>query len=398
MSKFFKMRKIIIPLIIVVFLIASCSGRKSARLGSPIDSTGYLSADTLVKQSSFQKEVDGKKVDLYTLRNKNGITVKITNFGACIVQILAPDRNNHYNDITLGYSSLEGYQNDKMYLGATVGRYANRIARGTFKIDGKPYHLAINNSPNSLHGGIKGFNKVVWDAAQDGNALTLVYTSKDMEEGFPGKLDVKLIYTLKENNELSIDFSAETNKNTIINLTNHSYYNLKGEGSGDILGHSLEIFADKITPVDETLIPTGKLMNVENTPFDFRKPKKIGMDIQDTLIEQIRFGKGFDHCWVLNKASDSLKLAARLSEAESGRNLEVWTTDPSIQFYSGNFMNGTVIGKGGKPYNFRNAVALEPQHYPDSPNHPEFPSVLLKPGQRYHHLIVLKFSTSAKDN
>jgi aldose 1-epimerase len=237
---------------------------------------------------------------------------------------------------------------------------------------------------------------VVWDAVQEGNKLTLNYSSKDMEEGYPGKLDVTLVYTLTAENELKIDFSAVTDKKTVLNLTNHAYYNLKGEGSGDILGHTLEIFADKITPVDASLIPTGKMMNVENTPFDFRKPKRIGENINDTLVEQIRFGKGFDHNWVLNKTNDSLSLAARLSEAESGRTIEVWTTDPAIQFYSGNFMNGATIGKSGKAYKFRNAVAMEPQHYPDSPNHPEFPSVLLTPGKKYHHLIVVKFGTTIR--
>jgi aldose 1-epimerase len=390
------MNKIIFGLLITVFLAFACTGKKSSQLTIKADSTNYIALDTLVKRSAFQQEVDGKKVDLYVLKNEKGLTVKITNFGACIVQVLDPDKNGKYEDVALGYSSLKGYQDDKMFLGATVGRYANRIAKGAFKLEGKTYKLALNDGPNALHGGLKGFNKVVWDALQEGNKLTLNYTSKDMEEGYPGKLDVTLVYTLTADNELKIDFSAVTDKKTVINLTNHSYYNLKGEGSGDILGHSMEIFADNLTPVDETLIPTGKLMRVENTPFDFRKPKLIGRNINDTLNEQIRFGKGFDHNWVLNKAKDSLGLAARLSETESGRTLEVWTTDPAIQFYTGNFMNGTVLGKRGKVYNYRNAVAMEPQHYPDSPNHPEFPSVILNPGKKYHHLIVLKFYSQLK--
>jgi len=390
------MKKLLLSPLIFLLLFTACIGKKTNAPTASIDSSNYSVLDTLAKQSAFQQEVDEKKVDLYTLKNQNGITVKITNFGGCIVQFLAPDKNGKYEDITLGYNSLKAYQDDNMFLGATVGRYANRIAKAAFKLDGKTYKLAANNGANSLHGGIKGFNKVVWIAQQSGNSLTLRYSSKDMEEGYPGKLDVTLVYTLTPNNELKIDFSATTDKKTVINLTNHAYYNLKGEGSGDILSHTLQIFADKITPVDASLIPTGKMMSVENTPFDFRKPKPIGQDINDSLDEQIKFGKGFDHNWVLNKKNnDSLSLAARLSESTSGRTLEIWTTDPAIQFYSGNFMNGKVTGKRGNAYNFRNAVAMEPQHYPDSPNHPEFPSVVLSPDQKYHHLIVLKF-TAAK--
>lgn len=388
------MKKTAFGLLCIIFITCACTAKRSSQANKATDSTNYIAVDTLVKRSAFQQVIDGKKIDLYTLKNEKGITVKITNFGACIVQVLSPDKFGHYQDIALGYSSLKGYQDDKMYLGATVGRYANRIAKGIFKLDGKTYKLALNNGPNSLHGGNKGFNKVVWDAIQEGNKLTLNYTSKDMGEGYPGKLEVTLTYTLTPENELKIDYTAVTDKKTVINLTHHCYYNLKGEGLGDILGHTLEIFADKITPVDETLIPTGKMMNVENTPFDFRKPKLIGKDINDTLNEQIRFGNGFDHNWVLNKTGDSLSLAARLSDAESGRSLEVWTTDPAIQFYSGNFMNGTVTGKRGRAYMFRNAVAMEPQHYPDSPNHPGFPSVILNPGKKYKHLIVLKFNAA----
>jgi aldose 1-epimerase len=391
------MRKIAFASLIIIFLIYSCTGKKPSPVSISTDSTNYAAVDTLVKRPAFQQELEGKKVDLFTLKNEKGVTIKITNFGACIVQVLSPDKHGRYEDITLGYSTLKGYQDDKMFLGATVGRYANRIAKGSFKLDGKSYKLAINNGPNSLHGGIKGFNKVVWDAVQNGNSLILKYTSKDMEEGYPGNLQVTLVYTLTADNELKIDFSAITDKKTVINLTNHAYYNLKGEGSGDILGHSLEIFAGEITPVDKTLIPNGKMMNVDNTPFDFRVSKEIGKDINDSLVEQIRFGKGFDHNWVLNKSKDSINLAARLSEVSSGRSIEVWTTDPAIQFYSGNFMDGTVVGKSGKTYKFRNAVALEPQHYPDSPNHTEFPSVVLSPGKKYHHQIILKFYWKAEN-
>jgi aldose 1-epimerase len=388
------MKSIAVFLLTACMLVVACTPKKGNTAGANVDSTNYAAVDTLAQASAFHQTVDGKQVDLYTLKNENGITVKITNFGACIVQVLTKDKSGKYDDITLGYNTLKGYQADNMFLGATVGRYANRIAKASFKLDGKSYKLAVNNGVNALHGGIRGFNKVVWDAVQTGNSLTLKYSSADMEEGYPGKLDVTLIYTLTDKNELQIDFSAVTDKKTVINLTNHAYYNLKGEGSGDILGHTLQINADKITPVDNSLIPTGKLMDVANTPFDFRAAKLIGKGINDSLNEQIRFGKGFDHNWMLNKKADSLSLAACLSETTTGRSIEVWTTDPAIQFYSGNFMNGTVKGKRGNPYNFRNAVAMEPQHYPDSPNHPEFPSVVLNPGKKYHHLIVLKFGTN----
>ena len=386
------MKKIhILVIVAFIFLAFSCTSKGTGKGNAVTDSTNYTACDTLVKAKNFSKMVDGKKVELYTLKNEGGVTVKLTNFGACLVQVLMKDKNGVYKDVTLGYNTLEGYQSDKMFLGAIVGRYANRIAGGRFTLNGKAYQLALNDGRNSLHGGLKGFNKVVWDAVQSGNSVTLHYVSPDMEEGFPGELHVTLVYTLTQANELKIDFSAVSNRKTVINLTSHAYYNLAGEGSGDILGHVLQIFGDKITPVDKSLIPTGKLLSVDNSPFDFRKPKPIGRDIGDTLNEQIKFGNGYDHNWVLNKSADSLTLAARLSEPVSGRMLEVWTTDPGIQFYSGNFMNGSVIGKSGRPNNFRNAVALEAQHFPDSPNHPEFPSVVLKPGNTYHHLIVLKF-------
>ncbi len=391
------MKKIHILFFVAGLLFFSCAPKKSGTV-TGTDTTNFTALDTLVKKSSFEKIVDGKKVDLYTLKNEGGVTVKITNFGGCIVQVLTKDRQGKYADITLGYSSLEGYQNDKMFLGATVGRYANRIAKGMFRLDGKTYKLALNDGKNTLHGGLKGFNKVVWNAVQDGNKLTLTYISPDMEEGYPGELHTTVTYTLTPLDELLIDFKATTSKKTIVNLTNHAYYNLAGEGSGSILGHELQIFGDKITPVDETLIPTGKFMDVENTPFDFRVPKAIGKDINDTLNQQIKFGKGFDHNWVLNKQQDSLRLAARLTEPVSGRVMELWTTQPGLQFYSGNFMNGTVIGKSGKPYAYRNALALEPQHFPDSPNQPAFPTVVLNPGETYHQQILLKFIADTSGN
>jgi len=309
---------------------------------------------------------------------------------------MVPDRAGHTEDIVLGYNQLEGYVKNNPYFGCIVGRYGNRIAQAKFTLEGQEYTLAQNDGENNLHGGIKAFDKVVWDArARMGDervGVAFQYRSQDGEEGFPGNLDVTVTYTLTNDDAFRIDYFATTDKTTVVNLTNHSHWNLAGEGSGDILGHELMLNADHFTPVDEGLIPTG-IETIEGTPFDFRIPTAIGARI-DNDDEQLNFGKGYDQNWVLNKEQEgAMTLAATVYEPQSGRFMEVFTTEPGIQFYTGNFLDGTVIGKSGKAYESRNAFCLETQHYPDSPNNPDFPSVVLKPGEEYKTATIYKFST-----
>jgi aldose 1-epimerase len=347
-------------------------------------------------KSSFGKTAEGEAVDLYVLTNKNGMEVSIITLGGAVVSIKVPDKNGKIGDVVFGYDSVDGYINDKANLGVLVGRYANRIGHAQFSLEGKTYMLAKNNGENSLHGGVKGFGKVLWKAREmpgkDGQALELTYLSKDGEEGFPGNLKVTVIYTLTDANELRIAYSATTDKTTVVNLTNHSYFNLAGPGSGDILGTQLTIEADKFTPVDSGLIPTGELRDVTGTPFDFRKATAIGARIE-AHDEQIKLGGGYDHNFVLRrKTGDVMSQAARAAEPTTGRVLEVWTTEPGIQLYTGNFLDG-VRGKGGVSYTKRSAFCLETQHYPDSPNQPKFPSVVLKPVGRYQTTTIYKFST-----
>lgn len=341
--------------------------------------------------------VDGKSVSLYRLTNANGMQADISNYGAIVTRLTAPDRNGRFDDVVLGYETVAEYVADTPYFGAIVGRYGNRIAKGRFTLDGVEYELAVNNEPNHLHGGIKGFDKVIWDAepGQDaqGAHLRLTYISEDGEEGYPGTLKSTVVYTLSNNNELKIDYAASTDKATVVNLTHHGYWNLAGQGSGDILGHELMLNADRTTPVDSTLIPTGELKPVKGTPFDFTTPHKIGQRI-DADDEQIKFGGGYDHNFVLNKPGREMSLAARVYEPTTGRVMEVHTTEPGIQFYSGNFLDGSNVGKGGKAYHHRNGFCLETQHFPDSPNqqgNPNFPSVILRPGEKYEHHTVYKF-------
>ena len=334
---------------------------------------------------------------VYTLKNAQGTEAKITNFGGILMSLKVADREGKFDDVVLGFDSLDGYKHNGPYFGAIIGRYANRIAKGTFTLSGKEYHTPINSGTNSLHGGIKGFDKVVWTAkpftSSDGQALELTYVSRDGEEGFPGTLTAKVVYTLTDKNELKIDYTATTDKETIINLTNHSYFNLAGQGNGTVLDHKIEINADAMTPVDQTVIPTGEIKSVAGTPFDLRKPTVIGAHIDDK-DQQLSFGSGYDHNWVLNKKSDELSFAARVTESTSGRVLEVWTTQPGVQFYTANYVGGT-IGKGGKKYQKREAFCLETQHYPDSPNHPNFPSVVLMPSQTYKQTTIYRFSISS---
>lgn len=348
-----------------------------------------------ITKSDFGKTPEGQVSELYTLTNANGMQVAITNYGGRVVSILVPDRHGKMADVVIGFDHLDGYLGTNPYFGALVGRYGNRIANARFKLDGAEYKLAANNGPNSLHGGVKGFDKVFWTARESSKnppAIELTYVSKDGEEGYPGTLTSKVVYTLEPDNALRIDYHATTDKDTVLNLTNHSYFNLAGEGNGDILKQVMMINADRFTPVDATLIPTGELRKVDGTPFDFRKPTAIGARINSD-DEQIKLGGGYDHNFVLNRTGSGLSLAARVFDPESGRELEVSTTQPGVQFYTGNFLDGTIQGKGGKVIARRSAFCLETQHFPDSPNHPKFPTSELKPGQTYHYTTIYKFST-----
>ncbi|MGD9159535.1 MAG: aldose epimerase family protein [Desulfobacteraceae bacterium] len=349
---------------------------------------------TILKESFG--EFEGKKVDIYTLKNANNIEVKITNYGGIVTSIKAPDKNGKFDDIVLGFNNLHYYLGSNTYFGAIVGRYANRIGNAKFFLDGQEYTLARNNWKNSLHGGVKGFDKVLWDAeaitGEDCLSLRLSYLSKDGEEGFPGNLNVIVVYTLSNDNSLSIYYTATTDKPTVVNLTNHTYWNLSGDGAGDILDHQLMLNADAFTPTDRGSIPTGEVRSVENTPMDFRNPTAIGGRI-DSDYEQLKFGNGYDHNWVINSGNGTEPvLSAAVYEPVTRRYMEVYTTEPGIQFYSGNFLNKSIIGKSSRTYGIRSGFCLETQHYPDSPNRPEFPSVILNPGEEYNTDTIYRFS------
>jgi aldose 1-epimerase len=345
-----------------------------------------------IAKTPFGTMPDGTKVDLYTMTTPKGISAAITNYGGIVVSLKTPDKSGKSGDIVLGFDDLKGYLQEEPYFGALIGRYANRIAKARFTLDGKEYKLAANDNGNSLHGGIKGFDKVVWTGAPSSDAkgasLALTYVSKDGEEGYPGTLTAKVVYTLDEKGDLTIDYSATTDKKTVLNLTNHSYFNLAG--SGDILGNELSLSAKRYSPVDAGLIPTGELRAVTGTPFDFLKPHKVGERIE-AKDEQLKLGGGYDHNWVLDSSSGKLAKAAVVHDPTSGRVLEVWTTQPGIQFYTGNFLDGKLKGKGGVVYSKRSALCLETQHFPDSPNQPKFPTTELKPGETYHQVTVWKF-------
>jgi aldose 1-epimerase len=375
-------------------LAALALGACSTKPGSETATTPTAPSATM-KKDVFGKMPDGTAVDIYTLTNANGISASITSYGGRVVSLKVPDKKGAIGDVVLGFDTLDGYLADNPFFGALVGRYGNRIGKAQFTLDGRLYKLAANDGPNSLHGGKKGFDKVVWTAAdvttKDTPALELRYLSKDMEEGYPGALSSIVTYSLTPQNELKIEYKATTTMNTVLNLTNHSYWNLAGAGEGDILAHHIMIAASKFTPVDKTLIPTGELKSLDGSPLDFRNSTAIGQRI-DQDDEQLKFGKGYDHNFCIDGADGSLKRCAIVTDAASGRTMEVLTTQPGVQFYTGNFLDGKLKGKGGKAYGRRGALCLETQHYPDSPNKPNFPTTELKPGEEYKHTTVYKFS------
>jgi len=366
-------------------------------VGCTTMSASNSTTNSSITKAPFGKTPEGKAVEIYTLRNAKGAEARIMTYGGVVLSLKMPDKNGQFGDVVLGCDKLEDYTKTPPppYFGALIGRYGNRIGKATFTLDGKTYTLAANNNGNTLHGGNKGFDKVVWPAVRmtedsaTGPQLFLNYTSKDGEEGYPGTLNVTAVYTLTENNELRIDFTATTDKDTVVNLTHHGYFNLAGKG--DILGHVVTIPADNITPVDAGLIPLGNLQSVDGTPFDFRKPMAIGARI-DADNAQLKLGPGYDHNWVINKKMGELTMMAHVSEPTTGRVMEVWSTEPALQFYSGNFLDGTIAGKGGWAYQKHSAFCMEPQHYPDSPNKPQFPTTELKPGQTYKNTIIYRFS------
>jgi aldose 1-epimerase len=373
---------------ILAFNLPAC-GKKPGAPGGKTTEQGSVTMS--IKKAPFGRTADGTAVDIYTLTNKAGLEARIMTYGAILVSLKVPDRKGALADVNLGFDTLDGYLGTHPYFGAIIGRYGNRIAKARFTLDGVEYRLAANNNANTLHGGIKGFDKVVWTAEPvefgRGPGLKLTYLSKDMEEGYPGNLAVTVFYTLTDTNELEIRYEATTDKATVLNLTNHAYWNLKGEGNGDILGHVLQLEADKITAVDSpvNLIPTGEIVPVAGTPFDFTKPHTIGERI--AAVEG-----GYDHNFVLRSGGGTMAMAAHVEEPESGRIMEVWTDQPAIQLYTGNFLDGSVVGKGGKAYQKHFAFCLETQHFPDSPNHPNFPSTVLRPGEVYRTVSVYKFS------
>ncbi|SRR5712692_5023500 len=374
----------------LVAIGAGCAPAPGAQTASPMK-TATLS------RTSFGTMPDGRAVEIFTLTNPAGLEVRTMPYGAIIVSVRAPDRNGRVGDVVFGFDTLDGYLTRSRYFGCVVGRYGNRIAKGRFTLDGRTYTLATNNGPNHLHGGVRGFDKQLWRAEpfeRDGT-VGVVYrlTSPDGDEGYPGTLEARVTYTLRPSNEIVVEYEATTDKPTVVNPTQHSYFNLGGEGSGDILGHEVTIDADRFTPVDDTLIPTGELAPVGGTPFDFRKPTAVGARI-GAEDPQLANGKGYDHNWVLNRSGGGLVRAVRVSDPQSGRTLDVSTTEPGVQFYSGNFLDGTIAGKSGHVYQRRSGLCLETQHFPDSPNHPNFPSTVLRPGERFQSTTVFAFGVA----
>jgi aldose 1-epimerase len=385
-------------------VLAVAAAIATAGCGRPAEAPTARGAATpsAVSHVRFGALPDGEIVEAYTLRNTHGVEVRAITYGGIITSLRVPDPRGTMADIVLGFDSLDGYLKEHPFFGAIIGRYGNRIGKGRFSLDGTEYPLATNNGPNHLHGGPRGFDKRNWTASlPDGKTgVAFTRTSADGEEGYPGTLTVRVTYELTDNNELIVDYHATTDKATPVNLTQHSYFNLAGEGTGDILGHQLTINADRYTPVDDTLIPTGELAPVEGTPFDFRQPTAIGARI-NADHPQLKNGQGYDHNWVLNRSGDAagtaghLELAAKVVEPSSGRWIEVRTTEPGIQFYAGNFLDGKITGKSGRAYGRRSGFCLETQHFPDSPNKPSFPSTILRPGQEYRSRTVFTFGVTS---
>ena len=376
---------------ICLLTLGACNNSSNNQAKKASDS---LKQVNMLSKNSFQQTIDGKKTDLYILKNKNNLEAAFTNYGGRLISLQVPDKDGTFTDVVVGFSSVDQYKaSTEPYFGATIGRFGNRIAKGKFTLDDKTYTLFTNNGVNTLHGGKKGFQDVVWEARQlDEHTLEFTYLSKDMEEGYPGNLNVKVIYTLTDDNELKMDYKATTDKKTVVNLTNHAFFNLNGEGSGQVLDHLVQINADRYTPVDTILIPTGKHESVDGTPFDFREPVTIGARIENDNI-QLKNGKGYDHNYVLNSdKGEELNLAATVWGDKSGIIMEVYTQEPGMQFYSGNFMQSKNTFKGGSKDDFRTAFCMETQHFPDSPNQPSFPTTVLKPGGIYKTSSVYKFS------
>lgn len=378
-----------------VFALSRCNNNSEQSADkNDVDKTDSAKTQ-LFSKGAFQKTIDGKQTDLYILKNKNNLQAAITNYGGRLVGLLVPDKSGKLINVVIGFDSVQQYETStEPYFGATIGRYGNRIAKGKFTIDGVEYTSSINNPPNMLHGGKNGFQSKVFDAKEIGDtSLELTYLSKDMEEGFPGNLNVKVTYTLTSDNALKIDYDATTDKKTVVNLTNHAFWNLNGEGSGTILNHSLWINADYYTPVDSTLIPIGKIETVKGTPFDFTTPTTIGKRIDTNGNAQLKNGKGYDHNFVLNAKKDmGLNHAAFITGDQTGIKMDIYTAEPGLQFYSGNFMQSKNVMRGGRD-DFRTAFALETQHFPDSPNQLSFPSTILSPGKKYSTTSVYRFST-----